>query len=182
MIDFSVLVKVDGVTICFKTVDDFADWLDRSICNDHILQRRNVCDNFRRYLCRRRGISDWRRMSDNVFNVPWPDPRLSSNKRIDRRALTSVRQTAREIGFYAVKEAEIKLDDFPIELMLVFFPPDARRRDLDNLYTSFKPTQDGIFEALNLDDSLIRRVILQWGPVKDIGSVNVFLNSFTEIK
>ena len=26
-IDFSVLVKVDGVTIRFKTVDDFADWL-----------------------------------------------------------------------------------------------------------------------------------------------------------
>ena len=119
-------------------------------------------------------------MTDNVFNVPWSDPRLSSNKRLDRRALTAVRQTAREIGFYAVKEANIKLSAAPIELMLVFFPPDASRRDLDNLYTSFKPTQDGIFEALGLDDSLIRRVVLQWGPVKETGSVNVFLNVQTE--
>ena len=114
-------------------------------------------------------------MTEYRINLPFPDSQLSPNKRIDWRALISVKQTAREIGFYAIKEAQIKLENKPIELTLIFFLPDARRRDLDNLYSSFKAYQDGIFEALDIDDSLIKRVTLQWGGVHDNGSVNVFI-------
>jgi len=115
-----------------------------------------------------------------VFNLPWPDPRLSSNKRLDRRALTEVRQTAKELGFYAIKENQIEMEARPMKLVIVFFPPDARKRDLDNLYTSFKPMQDGIFEALQLDDSLIREVLLQWGP-QGVGGMIVGLKYMDQV-
>ena len=99
---------------------------------------------------------------------PWLDARLSPNKRIDRRALIGVKRDAKDLATLLTFESGLVLLDTDLQIKITFCPPDKRRRDLDNLYATFKAYQDGIFEALSLDDSLIDRVILQRGEkVKD---------------
>jgi crossover junction endodeoxyribonuclease RusA len=109
--------------------------------------------------------------------LPWPDPHLSPNKRHDLRALTGYRRIAHDQGWAAVNERRLSLSAVPLQISLEFHPPDRRRRDLDNLYSSFKAYQDGIFEALGLDDSLIQTVHLMRGKVCQGGAVNVLIEA-----
>lgn len=107
------------------------------------------------------------------MRFPWPNPRLSPNKRIDRRALIADKAQARDTGFWIVRDAGLKLSAVPLELTLTLHPPDNRRRDDDNIYASWKPYRDGIFSALGLDDKLIRRTVIEWGEVRHGGEVMV---------
>lgn len=106
---------------------------------------------------------------------PWLDIRLSPNKRIDRRALIGVKQDAKSLAMYLTQESRLVLLETDLQIKVTFCPPDKRRRDLDNLYATFKAYQDGIFEALGLDDCLIDRVILQRGELVKDGCVVVEL-------
>jgi len=106
---------------------------------------------------------------------PWLDSRLSPNKRIDRRALIAVKRDAKELAMLLTFESRLILIETDLQIKITFCPPDKRRRDLDNLYATFKPYQDGIFEALAMDDSLIDRVILQRGETVKDGYVIVEL-------
>ena len=108
-----------------------------------------------------------------MMYFPWPDPRLSPNKRIDRRALIGVKQAAKNEAFYITKQSGVIVLDTDWQLKLTFCPPDRRKRDLDNLYASFKAYQDGMMELLGVDDSRIERVILQRGSVVEYGKVIV---------
>lgn len=107
--------------------------------------------------------------------LPWLDARLSPNKRIDRRALIGVKQDAKNLAMLITRDSRLVLLETDLQIKITFCPPDKRRRDLDNLYATFKAYQDGIFEALTLDDSLIDRVILQRGEVVKKGCVVVEL-------
>lgn len=107
--------------------------------------------------------------------LPWLDSRLSPNKRIDRRALIGVKQDAKFLASAITKDSRIVLLETDLQIKITFCPPDKRRRDLDNLYATFKAYQDGIFEALSMDDSLIDRVILQRGDMVKDGYVIVEL-------
>lgn len=100
--------------------------------------------------------------------LPFPDSRLSPNKRADRRWLTGARSIARATGFYAIKEAGVTVPDrTPLHLYLTFSPPDNRRRDMDNLLAASKPTIDGMFDALGIDDSNTRMITICRGkPIK----------------
>jgi len=106
---------------------------------------------------------------------PWLDSRLSPNKRIDRRALIGVKQDAKSLAMFLTRESRLVLLETDLQIKITFCPPDKRRRDLDNLYATFKAYQDGIFEALGLDDCLIDRVILQRGELVKDGCVVVEL-------
>ena len=106
---------------------------------------------------------------------PWLDARLSPNKRIDRRALIGVKQDAKLLAMALTRESRLVLLETDLQIKITFCPPDKRRRDLDNLYATFKAYQDGIFEAMGLDDCLIDRVILQRGEVVKDGYVIVEL-------
>ena len=106
---------------------------------------------------------------------PWLDARLSPNKRIDRRALIGVKQDAKLLAMALTRESRLVLLETDLQIKITFCPPDKRRRDLDNLYATFKTYQDGVFEALNLDDCLIDRVILQRGEMVKDGCVIVEL-------
>jgi hypothetical protein len=107
------------------------------------------------------------------MRFPWPNPRLSPNRRIDRRSLIADRQQAREIGFWITKDAGLELPAVPLELKLTLHPPDKIRRDDDNVYSAFKSYRDGIFQALELDDKLVRRTIIEWGEILKGGELIV---------
>jgi crossover junction endodeoxyribonuclease RusA len=110
------------------------------------------------------------------IKFPYPDKRLSPNSRTDRRWVTSVRETARQIGFWLVKDAGWKFGGkLPLELTLIVHPPDRRKRDDDNIVSAFKSYRDGMFIALELDDSLVRRLVVERREVEKGGSIYVNL-------
>ena len=107
-----------------------------------------------------------------TFSLPFPDPRLSPNKRLDRRGLTAVRTIARSTGYTAAFGLRVP-DRTPLHLFLTFYPPDNRRRDCDNLISCFKAYQDGIFQALGVDDSNIKLTTFGMGKKVAGGLVDV---------
>jgi crossover junction endodeoxyribonuclease RusA len=49
---------------------------------------------------------------------------------------------------------------------LKFFPPDARKRDLDNMLSSCKSALDGMADALEVNDQRFAFVLRRCDPVK----------------
>lgn len=97
--------------------------------------------------------------------LPWPDKRLSSNARLHWAAKVAPKKKARADAAVAtygainggVRELRAALaGDAPIPLTIRFFPPDARRRDRDNMQSSLKHALDGIADALGVDDYRFR--------------------------
>jgi crossover junction endodeoxyribonuclease RusA len=119
-----------------------------------------------------------------TIRFPFPDSRLSANGRTDRRYLTDIRQAARQTGYYLAKEHKLAFGgEKPLEFYMLICPPDKRRRDDDNILSAFKSTRDGIFHALELDDSLIMRTVIERGDVERGGAVYVRLTEiFNERK
>jgi crossover junction endodeoxyribonuclease RusA len=110
------------------------------------------------------------------IRFPFPDRKLSANSRIAHRWATKERDTARVVGFWLVKDAGWKFNgEKPLELTLIVCPPDKRRRDDDNIVSAFKSYRDGMFQALGLDDSLIKRTIIERAEVEKDGAIYVSL-------
>ena len=66
--------------------------------------------------------------------------------------------------------------DFEISIAYTFCPPDKRKRDLSNFVASMKGAEDGIADALGVDDSHFHPQEPQWGDVcKPYGKVKVTL-------
>lgn len=64
----------------------------------------------------------------------------------------------------------------PAAVEIVLFPPDARRRDIDNYNKALFDalTQAGIWE----DDSQIKRMLVEWGPVTQKGKVEITISKY----
>jgi crossover junction endodeoxyribonuclease RusA len=90
-------------------------------------------------------------MTDVLIRLSWPHKSLSPNARKDRREATPHRKAARAEGWAEAKRirADVPKD---AHLEITFYPPDERKRDLDNLLASIKPHLDGIAEATCKDD------------------------------
>ena len=115
-----------------------------------------------------------------TIRFPFPDMRLSANGRADRRYLTDIRQEARRTGYYLAKEHRLAFSGEKfLELYMLVCPPDRRRRDDDNVLSAFKSALDGIFRALELDDNLIRRTVIERGDVEPGGAIYVMLSEIT---
>jgi crossover junction endodeoxyribonuclease RusA len=100
-------------------------------------------------------------MSSFTLSLPWPDRRLSPNARIDRRAKAGAVSAARELAYLSALEVigncgPVALDG-ELQIKLMFYPPDKRRCDLDNMHGMCKAYQDGLCQALGIDDSRIVR-------------------------
>jgi Holliday junction resolvase RusA-like endonuclease len=70
---------------------------------------------------------------------------------------------------------EVEEEHYPIPDILVasyvFHPPDRRKRDIDNFLAMMKNYQDGVCAALGIDDSRIKRTVIEWGDVCKGGKV-----------
>ena len=91
-----------------------------------------------------------------IITVPWPDKRLSPNARLHWRQRVGPKQAARIAAGWAVVAARVHSGGLPpegpIAITITFYAPDRRRRDMDNLIASMKAAQDGIADALGVDD------------------------------
>ena len=59
---------------------------------------------------------------------------------------------------------------------IIFYPPDARRRDLDNYNKALFDalTHAGVWE----DDSQVKRMLVEWGPVVPKGKVEITISKY----
>lgn len=106
-------------------------------------------------------------------SLPWPDKRLSPNVRGHWGGKASAVKKTRfhaALNTYAAMPHGVKemrqayAGSHAIPVRVVFYPPDNRRRDVDNLIASMKAAFDGIADALAVDDNRFR-------PSFDVGDV-----------
>ena len=96
--------------------------------------------------------------------LPWPDPMLFPNaRRGSFRKFQPFIEAARDIGYYAAKEAlgrnEIQISGrTPVSLL--FAMPHKRNRDWDGMAGSIKHHMDGTGKALGVDDKVFRPVVI----------------------
>jgi crossover junction endodeoxyribonuclease RusA len=120
------------------------------------------------------------------IELPYPAKELNPNRRgwgkgaMHRHARTA--KGAKELAHWTACEAgwAVEPSIFPPmwtpKITITFYPPDKRRRDLDNAIASFKSAQDGIADALGIDDSKWVP-FYRWGEVVKGGRVLVELNA-----
>ncbi|HEC0670881.1 bacteriophage V crossover junction endodeoxyribonuclease [Klebsiella quasipneumoniae] len=67
----------------------------------------------------------------------------------------------------------------PAEVVIVLYPPDYRRRDLDNYNKALFDalTYAGIWE----DDSLVKRMTIEWGENAKGGRVEITITAFNKV-
>ena len=120
-----------------------------------------------------------------TVELPWPDKRLSPNARNHWTAKAEASQTAKAQGAYltwaALPDAGWITPD-ELEAQYTFHPPDRRKRDIDNFLASMKNYQDGVCAALAIDDSCIKRTIIEWGAVVKGGKVVLTLKAIGAIE
>ena len=105
--------------------------------------------------------------------LPWQNNALSPNARTHHFALARAKKAAKTAAYYLTREALGKVAfSAPLPVVVTFCPPDSRARDLDNMIASFKAAQDGIAQAIGVDDA-DWRVSYQRGPVKRGGEIRV---------
>jgi crossover junction endodeoxyribonuclease RusA len=114
-------------------------------------------------------------MRNYLIRLSWPHRDLSPNARKDRRAATSVRKAARSEGWAEVKRTRVVISE-TAHMEITFYPPDRRRRDLDNLLASIKPHLDGMAKAANVDDAGWSFTIRKGKPIKS-GAVMIHVKA-----
>ena len=110
-----------------------------------------------------------------TIELPWPDKRLSPNARVHWAVLSALKEVAKGDAWWATYE--VLQGGFHLEraegyeAQYIFAPPDKRKRDIDNCLAMMKAAQDGVCEYYGIDDSRIKRTILEWGDVVKGGKV-----------
>ena len=85
--------------------------------------------------------------------LPWPPTELSPNSSAKLRDKLRAKKTYRDLCWGIAKEANLKTDCAKPVLDFKFYPPNNRKRDLDNAFASMKYAIDGISYAIGIDDS-----------------------------
>jgi crossover junction endodeoxyribonuclease RusA len=88
-----------------------------------------------------------------TVTLGWPSRALSPNARSHWATLARAKKAARREGFVAAMQAGVLAGASSVHIQVTFIPPDARRRDCDNLVSSLKAAADGISDAIGIDDS-----------------------------
>lgn len=101
--------------------------------------------------------------------LPWPPKELSPNSRKRHRYTKDFRNQFKMDCFLLTKAEQFKA----YHLDITFHPPNARKRDLDNMLASIKYGLDGMAEAMNIDDSEFSFTIRKGEPQRPNGCVIV---------
>lgn len=88
------------------------------------------------------------------FRLPWPPSSLSPNKRQHWTALSKAKAAYRIecANETAMRVRPVEVSSEPKHIEFVFYPPDRRSYDVDNLLARMKAGIDGMADALGIDD------------------------------
>ena len=108
------------------------------------------------------------RMPEDELTVtlPWPPAVLSPNSRPTRWKKIGAAKAYRKACADAAWNAGIGPMDAVTLAELTFCPPNARKRDDDNVIASFKSGQDGLADAMGADDADFRPIRKMGHPVE----------------
>src|SRR3546814_12114849 len=102
-----------------------------------------------------------------IVHLPWPPAALKPNGSHGHWSRkSSAAKKYRADCLVLAKAARLKPVDGPMALRIEFYPPDKRRRDLDNMLASFKYGIDAVAEAMGVDASLFEFRLCRWAPKK----------------
>lgn len=119
-----------------------------------------------------------------IIKIPFPAVELMPNRKNGHHwaKTNTARAKAKQDAYFSALSiyysltASEKLRVFGREflpLSLVFYMPDRRRRDADNLLAACKPALDGIAAALGVDDSRFKPIHVDWAIGEKPGAVIV---------
>lgn len=85
--------------------------------------------------------------------LPWPPKSLSPNARVHWGKKAKHVKKYRADCYVMARLHRPVFKDASIPLTITFCPPDASRRDHDNMIAAFKAGADGVAQAWGVDDS-----------------------------
>ncbi|WP_434779252.1 RusA family crossover junction endodeoxyribonuclease [Neisseria sp. Ec49-e6-T10] len=97
-----------------------------------------------------------------IIILPFPDSKLMPNRKNGRSWASTAKEkkSSKDEGYYITLLAGLKGAKIKPGMKVMFYQPDNRKRDLDNLYAAMKHAQDGMMMAIGMDDSILRPVVL----------------------
>lgn len=99
--------------------------------------------------------------------LPWPSSALSPNARGHWAAKARHAKLARQDAWVLAMKAGLRgVGWSSARVAIEFCPPDRRKRDLDNMLASLKPSLDGIVDLIGVDDADWSISITRGEPVK----------------
>jgi len=111
-----------------------------------------------------------------AIDLPWPDKDLSQNARVHWSQRAKAVKAARTAAAWLVRAGIPRRPDWKaVALSVVFHPPNRRRFDRDGLIGRMKALQDGIADAIGVDDRHFIPTYAMGEPVKG-GLVRVSLS------
>lgn len=114
------------------------------------------------------------------LTLSWPDKILSPNARGHwARKATAVKRArmAARYELYIALNGCTPFEDGPVNVKWTFHPPDKRRRDERNMIASMKAAEDGIADALKIDDRHFRNSHVFADPRPPHGAVEVEIST-----
>ena len=89
------------------------------------------------------------------IELPWPDTRLSPNARLHWAEKSRIAANTKAQAAWAARAANAHTlkGAKRLEAVITFYPPNNRRRDMDNMIASVKSQIDGIASVVGVDDS-----------------------------
>lgn len=115
-------------------------------------------------------------MAMALVYLPFPKADLSPNARShwakSAMAKKAYRQTC---GWQAKTDGLGLINADALDVKVTFFPPDKRRRDLDNMLASLKSGLDGVSDVCGIDDSKWTITLCKAAPIAPDGMVKIEL-------
>jgi len=102
------------------------------------------------------------------ITLPFPNSKLNPNQYKRSWAGKARLAKAYRSDCFWLARSEVPANDVhcdgKLPVKITFHPPDKRRRDRDNMIAAFKSGQDGIVDAIGVDDA-------DWEPTYNVGDV-----------
>ena len=95
-----------------------------------------------------------------MLTFPWYPKELSPNSNCHYQVKAKHKAIYKELCYWLTKEAKIPKADYK-EMHIVFYKPNRRHMDLDNMLASIKSGLDGMCLALELDDRCFKKITLE---------------------
>lgn len=103
-----------------------------------------------------------------MLTLPWYSKELNPNSSAHYHVKAKHKAIYKELCFWLTKESKIPTGDYK-ELHIVFYKPNRRHMDLDNMLASIKSGLDGMCLALEIDDRCFKKITIEIS--KDIGGM-----------
>jgi crossover junction endodeoxyribonuclease RusA len=101
-----------------------------------------------------------------IIRLPFPAPELFPNRKNGKhwKATVAIKEAQKDAAIFLTKQAmqttHSAWPDGSIPLSLVYLTPDKRKRDIDNMLAASKALLDGMAQALGVDDSRFRPILI----------------------